>query len=147
MTDGADPSRDCDWQALVADDDDDMRTLLATTLRRVGFSVLEAADGEQLMDLFSATWEGDPAQRLVVISDIGMPVKDGIQATRFLRAAAPGLPVILVTAFSDVATMRAAKDAGATSVLLKPIDRVTFLKAAMQAVEPVVRRSCEGKPL
>lgn len=126
-------------QALVADDDDDMRTLLATSLRREGFEVTEASDGEQLVDLFSALWSDDPSQRLVIVSDIGMPVRDGLEATRMMRATAPRVPVILVTAFSDVATLQAARDAGATHVILKPVDRAAFVQAALQALD-------SGKP-
>jgi CheY-like chemotaxis protein len=123
-------------QAVVADDDDDMRTLLASCLRRVGFHVEEACDGEQLLDLFSALWADDPKQRLVIVSDIGMPIRDGLDATRVMRAAAPCLPVILVTAFSDLATLQAAREVGATNVILKPVDRKAFVQAALQAVEP-----------
>lgn len=122
--------------AVVADDDDDMRTLLATCLRRVGFQVEEASDGEQLLTIFSALWADDPRQRLVIVSDIGMPIRDGLEATRVMRAAAPSLPVILVTAFSDLATLQAAREVGATNVILKPVDRVAFVQAALQAVEP-----------
>lgn len=126
-------------QALVADDDDDMRTLLAASLRRVGFQVIEASDGEQLVDLFSALWSDDPSQRLVIVSDIGMPVRDGLEATRIMKATAPRVPVILVTAFSDVATLQAARDAGATHVILKPVDRAAFVQAALQSLD-------SGKP-
>ena len=128
-------------QALVADDDDDMRTLLATSLRRVGFEVTEACDGEQLVNLFSALWSDDPDKKLVIVSDIGMPIRDGLEATRMMRATAPHLPVILVTAFSDLATLQAAHEAGATSVIFKPIDRAAFVKAALQAIEPPAKRA------
>jgi CheY-like chemotaxis protein len=124
--------------ALVADDDDDMRVLLATILRGVGFEVLEARDGEQLVELFATLWASGDSERWLVVSDIGMPVRDGLEATRMLRSKAPGLPVILVTAFSDLATLRAAQEVGATSVLIKPVDRVSFVQAALQAVEPAL---------
>lgn len=131
----ADRPRDKHRKALVADDDDDTRTLFARCLRGVGFSVLEAADGEQLMDVFGSTWASNPAQQLVVISDIGMPERNGIEATRLLRQTAPNVPVILVTAFSDPNTLQAAHEAGATRVMLKPVNRATFVEAALQALE------------
>lgn len=122
-------------QALVADDDDDMRKLLAATLEREGFHVLEASNGEQLMTLFRSARRANPNSRLVVVSDIGMPVPDGIQVTRMLRAIAPCVPVILVTAYSDPATLQSARDAGATSVIRKPIERLAFVRAALRAIE------------
>jgi CheY-like chemotaxis protein len=107
-------------RALVADDDDDMRSLLVTLLQRVGFEVIEASDGEELLSRF---WDlqADGGSRLLVVSDIDMPRCDGIEATRRLRRSAPNVPVILLTAFSDLATQRAASAAGATRVMLKPL--------------------------
>lgn len=121
---------------LLADDDDDMRTLLATLLRRVGFQVVEASDGDELLSLFSRVWGNGASQNLLIVSDIGMPNRGGIEVTRQLRAAAPSVPVILVTAFADLTTLHAARAAGATTVILKPIDGRVFVETILALVTP-----------
>jgi len=121
-------------RVLVADDDDDMRALLVTSLRRVGFDVIEASDGEQLLDLFKDL-QADGGTRLLVVSDIDMPGCDGIEATKRLRSTAPDVPVILLTAFSDQATQRAASDAGATRVMLKPLHGAALVREALQTLD------------
>lgn len=117
-------------RALVADDDDDMRSLLVTLLQRVGFEVIEASDGEELLNRFRDL-QADGGSRLLVVSDIDMPRCDGIEATRRLRRTAPDVPVILLTAFSDLATQRAASAAGATRVMLKPLHGGTLGREAL----------------
>lgn len=121
-------------RVLVAEDDDDMRALLVATLQRVGFEVIEASDGEQLLNLFQDL-QADGGTRLLVVSDIDMPRCDGIEATRRLRSTAPDVPVILLTAFSDLATQRAASAAGATRVMLKPLPGAALVREALQTID------------
>lgn len=113
---------------LVADDDDDARTFVASVLRRAGLQVCEACDGEELLERYRAL-KLLAADGLVVISDIGMPGCDGICATGELRKASAELPIVIVTAFEDPATSRLAYEAGADVVLIKPVGRETLLDA------------------
>jgi DNA-binding response OmpR family regulator len=108
--------------ALLADDDDDTRTLLAASLRRAGFHVFEASDGEQLLEQYSSLRAQACTGPTVVVSDIGMPGCDGIAATQALRNDSFVPIIILVTAFSDDETLRSARSAGADIVLCKPVD-------------------------
>lgn len=108
------------WFALVADDDDDSRALVASVLRRADFSVCEASDGEELLERYHAlTTLTD--HRLLVISDIGMPGLDGITATKALRKSSRELLIVVVTGFTDCETSHAARKAGANVVLFKPV--------------------------
>jgi CheY-like chemotaxis protein len=113
--------------AVVADDDDDARELMASALRRAGFGVLEARDGEELVDVVRQS-EGT---RMVVVSDIGMPHTDGIAATVALRASKPEVPIVLVTAFADGQTLRRARSSGADRVLLKPLELRVLVDVAL----------------
>lgn len=115
------------WHALVADDDDDTRGLMASALRRAGFDVHESTNGRDLIDAFAAL---APARTLVV-SDIGMPTCDGIEATIALKKLAPSSPVLLVTAFGDPSTLGNARSAGADEVLRKPIDFEALVRTAI----------------
>src|SRR5436190_1757044 len=111
-------SRQPAGRALVADDDDDTRTLMASALRRAGFEVRESADGDELVASFAET----TSMRTLVVSDIGMPKCDGIKATLALKKLSPLTPVLLVTAFGNPRTLASARDAGADVVLTKPLN-------------------------
>ncbi|MET0284377.1 MAG: response regulator [Polyangiales bacterium] len=115
------------WYALIADDDDDFRLLAARALRRAGFQVCEARDGDELVERFSAL-RVLTSQHVVVVSDISMPGRDGVTATAVLRHAAPELPILLVTGESSPTVWRAAETAGATLVLAKPVDGITLVE-------------------
>lgn len=116
-----------DWRALVADDDDDTRALVARALRRAGFDVVEAANGQQLIDSFDAL----PSAPTIVVSDIGMPELDGIDAARVLHQKNPLMPIVLVTAFKDRLTTDSARDAGASQVLFKPLNISSLVQLAV----------------
>jgi two-component system OmpR family response regulator len=120
------------WRVVVADDDEDTRLLIATSFRRAGFAVLEAANGVELLDSFAQ----EPHGRTLVVSDIGMPEMDGITATDALRRTGVRTPILLVTAFGDERTLRDARAAGADRVLLKPLDFSDLLKAALELIAP-----------
>jgi DNA-binding NarL/FixJ family response regulator len=78
-------------------------------LRVVG----EAADGLEALALVR-TLAPD-----VVFMDVSMPVLDGLEATRRITASFPGVRVIIVSSHDDVASYRAAREAGAVGYLLK----------------------------
>ena len=118
------------WHAFVADDDDDTRTLIASALRRAGFDVRESSNGEELLDAFVAR---GPARNLVV-SDIGMPKCDGIEATIAVKKLAPRTPVLLVTAFADPSILGDARDAGADEVLTKPLNFEVLVRTAIALI-------------
>lgn len=82
---------------IVAEDDREMRRLIAGTLIRDGYVVEEVSDGPKLLILVI---EAAPAVDLV-ISDHRMPVSSGLQVLKGLRDAGWGLPFILLSAFGD----------------------------------------------
>ena len=116
--------------ALVADDDDDTRTLIATALRRAGFEVNESSDGAELV----ASFPPFALLNTLVVSDIGMPKCDGIELTRAVKKMAPTTPVLLVTAFGDPRRLTEARDAGADDVLPKPLNLVVLVQKALALV-------------
>ncbi|MEI6259811.1 MAG: response regulator, partial [Deltaproteobacteria bacterium] len=82
------------FRILVVDDIPDNRTLLCELLRPVGFEVAEASNGVGALDVF-ANWSPH-----AVLMDMRMPIMDGYEATRRIKATAAGnaIPVIAVTA-------------------------------------------------
>lgn len=101
---------------LVADDEEDIRSLIAGHLRRAGHQVLEAADGEQALQ--AARAEQPPS---LVLLDIRMPRLDGLGVLRALRddEATRHLPVVMMTTSRGMsASDRSAIDLLGASVLL-----------------------------
>jgi CheY-like chemotaxis protein len=121
------------WYALVADDDEDWRVLMATTLRRAGFQVCEANDGEELLQRFHAL-QSLHCQYLVVISDVNMPGTDGVAATEALRTASCDVPIVIITGNGSQETLDAAHRAGANCVLSKPVQGSALVDAVMAAI-------------
>ena len=95
LPDGALPSAWRGMLALVVEDDDDVRLVLRQQLMDFGLSVIEAASGEEAMEL------ADQIDDLrLVVSDIVMPGISGLTLARHLRATRPDVQVILVSGFS-----------------------------------------------
>ena len=100
---------------LVADDEPDMLRFLKSQLSP-HYQVLEAVDGQQAVDKASQFLPD------VILLDMMMPEKDGLQACREIRDRTPthAIPVVLLTARADEETKLAALAAGASDFLTKP---------------------------
>lgn len=103
---------------VVADDETDVRELIAYRLGRSGYAVQEAADGAEALRLALA----DPPDLLVL--DVMMPKLDGYELTRRLRAdpATRQVPVILLTARAQEADVSQGFAVGADDYLRKPFN-------------------------
>lgn len=100
---------------------DDSRTILAMlhhTLSNAGFEVLQAEDGKQGLDVLK-TQQVD-----VVITDINMPVMDGIEFIKHVRATGnhQSLPILILTTETSQDKRDQGKAAGGTGWIVKPFD-------------------------
>ncbi len=112
------------FRVLVAEDDAEMRRVVADTLRDDGYDVVELPDGGRLLVNVAARMKaGDHSEVAVdlIISDIRMPICTGLQILEVLRQAHWHTPVILMTAFGDKATRKQAEDLNAV-LFDKPFD-------------------------
>lgn len=112
------------FRVFVADDDREMRRLIAESLRRDGHFVIEAQDGAALLSDLGHAFYGDQPDgtRSLIISDVKMPGSSGLEVLRRMRAH-PWCPsVILITAFGDAMAHEEAKRLGAHAMLDKPFD-------------------------
>jgi DNA-binding response OmpR family regulator len=125
-------------RVLLAEDDNEMRRMLATALRRDGYEVEEARDGCELLarvrSSLLSTDDGAPVE--LVVSDVRMPGWSGLEVLEKLREEDWAVPVILITAFGDEETRRKAREYGATLVLDKPFDVGDLCAAANFFAEP-----------
>jgi len=104
-----------DIRVVLADDHSLFREGFRTLLeRQEGFQLLgEATNGDDLIRLVK---EMGPD---VILTDIKMPVMDGIKATREIKRSYPGIPIIAVTMFDEEETITEMLEAGATGYLFK----------------------------
>lgn len=108
---------------LLAEDDREMRGLLAQALAHEGYAVTECTNGIQLLDHLSGLLERQPMEPYdVIISDIRMPGLTGLEILEGLKGDGGLPPTILITAFGDEATHAEAKLAGAVVTLDKPFE-------------------------
>jgi len=115
-------------RVLIADDDPLIRMDLAEILAEEGFEVVgQAGDGERAAAL-AVTLRPD-----LVIMDVKMPGKDGIQAAAEI-AAERIAPVIILTAFAERDLIQRALESGAMTYLAKPFSTATLLPAIELAV-------------
>ena len=101
---------------LVADDDATHREVLRTLLEEWGYAVREAVDGEHAV----ALCREQPFD--LVLMDVRMPKKSGLEALKEIKVHNPAVPVLIMTAFSDVAAAVEAIKSGAYDYLTKPLD-------------------------
>jgi two-component system response regulator HydG len=101
---------------LVVDDEASARSGLEKLLRLAGYAVDTAKDGQVALAIAA---ERPPE---IVVTDLRMPVMDGMTLLRKLHELDAELPVIVATAYGDVASAVEAMRAGATDYLTKPID-------------------------
>jgi DNA-binding NtrC family response regulator len=106
---------------LLAEDDADLRELLASVLRRDGYVVREAGDGIELLRLMTRSVADEEGFDLI-ISDVRMPGCTGLQVLSLLRRVESSTCVVLITAFGDIAVHAEAARLGAAAVFDKPFD-------------------------
>ncbi len=113
---------------MVVDDNDGFRESLVALLATGGHQIVgEATNGRQALEMIETL---DPD---VVLMDIRMPVMDGIEATRRLKASRPLLGVVALTAQEDDTIVREMLVAGASGYVLKDSDGDVILNAITEA--------------
>ena len=128
-------------RVFLAEDDPEMRRLIAAALRSDGHFVLEASDGPALLlELGHAYWGDlpDPTPS-VVISDFRMPGRDGLAILKGMRHFSWCPPFILITGFGDESVHELAAGLGAEAVFDKPFD----LDQLREAVRRLGRRASD----
>ncbi len=114
---------------LVVDDETDVLKALTQTLEIEGINTLTATNGQEALALVQPGWAG------IVLTDINMPVMDGMELIRQLRTVDPDLPVIMLTGHGDVSIAVEAMRNGAYDFLEKPFATDVLLETVQRAQE------------
>jgi CheY-like chemotaxis protein len=130
---------------LVIDDIPAVRATWRDILEEAGHDVLEAANGDKALSLLSQ----EPVE--LVITDIFMPGKDGIETITELRRVCPDVRIIAVSGYAtDRASpyLRIAEHLGADAALCKPVKAEELVTTVMRTLEGISERSAgaAGRP-
>lgn len=120
----------------VVDDDRAIRWVLGRALERAGISARVFSDAAAVLDAFEAS------RPRVVVSDIRMPDMTGVELLSRLKALAPDMPVIIMTAYSDLESAVSAYQGGAFEYLPKPFD----VEKAVELISRALAETQEPEP-
>jgi PAS domain S-box-containing protein len=112
---------------LLVEDDPRVRAVAGLALRRAGYAVLEAPNGEAALELARGTDHLD-----VLVTDLVMPRLGGADLAARLQAERPDLPVVFMSGYARQAQL---PDAGAGGVLQKPFTAATLTRAIRERLE------------
>jgi hypothetical protein len=115
---------------LVIDDDPAVRGFLRQILTGAGYLVVEAGDGKTGMSKLERQAVD------LVITDLVMPEREGLETLQRLRAERPQLPVIVISGDFGGSFLTTARRFGATATLPKPIDPEALMRAVRDALSP-----------
>ncbi len=109
---------------LIIDDSESIREVISSGLEQSGYNVIKGINGEDGLDCLHATESVD-----LVITDLNMPVMDGISFLKAVRSDAKYkyLPIIILTTESQEQKKQEAKNAGATGWIIKPFSNEKLL--------------------
>jgi adenylate cyclase len=108
---------------LVVDDNEINRDLLISRLGAYEYDLIQAADGEEAIEVARASFPD------LILLDVLMPKLDGINATKRLKSDPnlPFIPIILITSKTDAEDLAAGLNAGADEYLTKPVDHTSLV--------------------
>lgn len=118
---------------LAVDDSASMRAILAATLEEAGYAVTTANDGQQALTVAAGAGAFD-----LVLTDQHMPGMDGLSLIRALREidAFADVPILVLTTEVDETYKAAARDAGASGWLIKPVDPEALVDVVGSLIAP-----------
>ena len=121
----------------LVDDDPSIRFVLEKALARENLPTRSFTHPREVLDALADITVGDPARQgpQVLVSDIRMPGGSGLQLLEKVRELQPGLPVIIMTAYSDLDSAVSAFQRGAFEYLPKPFDLPKAVELIRRAVE------------
>ncbi|MBI4881012.1 MAG: response regulator [Planctomycetes bacterium] len=115
-------------RVLIVDDEAPIRRVLRLKLEQCAFEVEEAGDGDQAIEQI------DHAEFDLVVADIVMPNRDGLEVIMHLRKKAPGVKVIAISAPGNELYLDVARSLGADHVFTKPFELADLARVARDLV-------------
>lgn len=107
---------------LFVEDEVDLITIISDTLAKLGANFITAGNGKEGLEKLAA----NPDVKLVV-TDINMPVMNGIEMIRNIREQGSDIPCIIMSAHTEPEYLRSADELNVTDYILKPFDFIKFI--------------------
>jgi CheY-like chemotaxis protein len=117
-------------RVLIADDEDSMRSLVARAIAMDGHETVTAADGAETLDILT----GDARAFDVLLTDIKMPIMDGIALALAVARDFPDLVILLMTGFADQRERASGLNAIVHDVVTKPFSVADIRSAVAGAL-------------
>ena len=118
---------------MIVDDEQDVREAMKLQLEGQKFQILEAEDGGEAIRVLH---EGDHLSNLgLILCDIRMPKVDGVECIDYLKKNAPGIPVVVVTAFPDGELAASLMKKGIKDYLVKPVNKEKLISTVEQVLD------------
>ncbi len=106
---------------MIVDDEQDVREAIKLQLEGKGLNILEAENGEEAIATLN---QGDHLVNLgLILCDIRMPKVDGVECIDYIKKHAPGIPIVVVTAFPDAELATSLLKKGVKDYLVKPVNK------------------------
>ena len=116
---------------LVVEDDKNLRKLITTYLQRNKYNTYEATNGEEALNVLDQSYID------LIVSDIMMPKMDGYELIKSLREAKYDVPILIITAKSEIEDKKEGFLLGADDYMVKPID----IEEMLLRIQVLLRRS------
>jgi two-component system, chemotaxis family, chemotaxis protein CheY len=116
---------------LVVDDEEAVRKPVSLQLRKAGYEVLEASDGQEVLSLLETG--RTPGLKLILL-DIRMPHINGMDLLAHMRPQAPTVPIVILTGLPDMQFARSLLKHGVVKYLIKPVSKEQLLEAVREAI-------------
>lgn len=130
----------------VVDDDRAIRWVLSRALERAGHAARTFENGSAVLEKLEAVKLGETEEPAVILSDIRMPGLSGVELVERINTALPQVPVLIMTAFSDLESAVSAYRSGAFEYLTKPFDIEKVLELVERAATEYARRKRALEP-
>ena len=119
------------FNILVVEDDKNLRKLITTYLQRNKYNTYEATNGEEALNVLDQSYID------LIVSDIMMPKMDGYELIKSLREAKYDVPILIITAKSEIEDKKEGFLLGADDYMVKPID----IEEMLSRIQVLLRRS------
>ncbi|WP_072680050.1 response regulator [Arcobacter sp. LA11] len=108
---------------LFVEDEEDLIEIITDTLTKLDANFLTACNGQEALKLIDENSDID-----VIITDINMPIMNGLDMIKEIQKRGIKLPIIIMSAHTELDYLNKAKDLGVVEYLLKPFDFIKFIE-------------------
>ena len=114
------------YRIMIVDDEQDVREAIKLQLEGKNFQILEAENGE---DAIATMKKADHMTNVgLILCDIRMPKVNGVECIDYLKENAPGIPIVVVTAFPDTEMATSLLKKGVKDYLVKPVEKTKLIE-------------------